>query len=156
MQFNIISVGNKMPEWVVLAFQVYQNRFFKPHYLSLVEIPPKKRGKNCDIQGLKEQEGEAILKAIPPKSFTIALDVQGHLIDTPSLAKHISHWEQNTPIVNFVIGGPDGLSKPCLAKANYHWSLSPLTLPHPLVRIVVAEQLYRALSILNNHPYHRE
>ena len=102
-----------------------------------------------------EKESDVMLAAIPLGDRVIALDVPGKIQNTTAIADAMKRWQQDGHNISFLIGGPDGLGKTCLARANESWSLSALTLPHPLVRIVLAEQIYRAWSILNNHPYHR-
>lgn len=155
MRLNIISVGHKMPSWVDVAFLEYKKRFSSQFPVTLIEIPTKPRNPSSSIDKIVTEEGEKLLAAIPKQTLTIALDEHGNLWNTQELAKKIDNWQQKIPGLNFLIGGPDGLSKACLASADACWSLSPLTLPHPLVRVVLIEQLYRAISILNNHPYHR-
>ncbi len=155
MRLNIISVGTKMPKWTEMAFSEYAKRFSREFPLTLTEIPMPKRSRSDTIDRYITEEGVAMLAAIPEKSVTIALDERGKLWNTQELSKKVEHFQNNTSQINFLIGGPDGLSKTCLEKAEVQWSLSPLTLPHPLVRILLVEQLYRAISILNNHPYHR-
>lgn len=155
MRLQIIAIGTKMPKWTEMAFSEYAKRFSREFPLTLTEIPMPKRPRSDSVERYIMEEGTAILNAIPEKSITIALDERGKLWKTEELAKQISNFQANTSQLNFLIGGPDGLSKTCLDKAHVHWSLSPLTLPHPLVRVILAEQLYRAISILNNHPYHR-
>ena len=151
MILRIIAIGNKMPDWVSCGFNEYAKRF----PLQLVEIPAEKRTKNSDIPRLIEREGEKILSIIKPHHDVVALDVKGQSWDTLQLAKQLKHWQENGKNIDLLIGGADGLSPACLQKANIKWSLSPLTLPHPLVRILLAEQLYRATTLLQNHPYHR-
>ena len=155
MRLNIISVGTKMPEWTEMAFSEYAKRFSREFPLTLTEIPMPKRSRSDIVDRYIAEEGIAMLAAIPEKSVTIALDERGKLWNTQELSKKIEQFQSNTSQINFLIGGPDGLSKACFEKAEIQWSLSPLTLPHPLVRVVLVEQLYRAVSILNNHPYHR-
>lgn len=162
MHLNIIAVGKKMPHWISEGFEDYAKRFSKDISVSLIEITPEKRG-NQTAAIVKEREGERILEAIAnlspqksPKSYTIALDVLGKSYSTETLAQKLSHHQSHYSSLNFVIGGADGLSKTCLEHANELWSLSPLTFPHALVRVVLIEQLYRAYSLLNNHPYHRQ
>ena len=123
--------------------------------MELREIPLATRGKNADIARAIEKESEAMLAAIPPQERVIALDVLGKPQTTASLADALRNWQMQGGNTSLLIGGPDGLSAHCLKRADQQWSLSGLTLPHPLVRIVLAEQLYRAWSLLNNHPYHR-
>lgn len=155
MIIRILAIGNKMPSWVTEGFQDYAKRFTAGSSLELCEIPAEKRTKNADIPRIMEREGEKLLAVIKPDHYVIALDVKGRTFSTEQLALELKQWQTAGRHVDLLIGGPDGLSKTCLQKAHEKWSLSSLTLPHPLVRIVLAEQLYRALSILQNHPYHR-
>ena len=144
-----------MPDWVQSGYEEYAKRMPRECALELREIALAQRGKNTDIPRAIEKESEAMLLALPAQERTIALDVRGKTQSTESLADALKRWHMDGGNTSFLIGGPDGLSKQCLARANESWSLSGLTLPHPLVRIVLAEQLYRAWSLLNNHPYHR-
>ncbi len=155
MIIRLIAVGNKMPAWVETGFQDYAKRLPSGYTLKLVEITPEKRTKQADIKRITDKEGEKILAEMKPGNLMIALDVKGQSWSTEQLAKQLEHWHSDNRDVDLLVGGPDGISHPCLQKCHLKWSLSPLTLPHPLVRIVVAEQLYRAWSILQNHPYHR-
>lgn len=155
MRLHIIAVGTKMEKWTNMAFSEYAKRFPREFPLVLTEIAMPKRSRANTTARYIAEEGTEMLAAIPHRSITIALDEGGKLWNTAELAKQIDHFKNNTPQLNLLIGGPDGLSEACLEKAAVHWSLSPLTLPHPLVRILLVEQLYRAISILNNHPYHR-
>jgi 23S rRNA (pseudouridine1915-N3)-methyltransferase len=155
MLIRLIAVGNKMPGWVTTGFQEYVKRLPSGYALKLMEITPEKRMKQGDIPRIMEKEGEKILSLLKPGNLVVALDVQGQSWSTPELAVSLKHWHDENRDVDLLVGGPDGLSSACLKEAHQKWSLSPLTLPHPLVRIMVAEQLYRAWSILHNHPYHR-
>lgn len=155
MELRILAIGTKMPSWVVEGYEEYAKRIPSYCALKLVEIPAEKRFKHSDIQKLTETEGNKILELIHPSTKVIALHVQGKSWSTEQLATHIKNWHQEACNVDFLIGGPDGLSQRSLKRADLQWSLSNLTLPHPLVRIVLAEQLYRAFTILQGHPYHR-
>jgi 23S rRNA (pseudouridine1915-N3)-methyltransferase len=155
MKLSIIAVGTRMPDWVQAGYEEYARRLPRDFSLELRELPLAQRGKNTDLPRAIEKESEAMLAAIPPGDQVIALDVPGKTYNTSAIADAIKRWQQDGHNISFLIGGPDGLGKTCLARANESWSLSSLTLPHPLVRIVLAEQIYRAWSILNNHPYHR-
>ncbi|HAB73090.1 MAG TPA: 23S rRNA (pseudouridine(1915)-N(3))-methyltransferase RlmH, partial [Pantoea sp.] len=115
-----------------------------------------KRGKNADIKRILEKEGEAMLAATGKGNRIVTLDIPGQPWETPQLAQQLERWKQDGRDVSLLIGGPEGLSPACKAAAEQSWSLSALTLPHPLVRVLVAESLYRAWSITANHPYHRE
>lgn len=151
----MICVGQRPPEWVTLAFQDYAQRLPHGCALHLIEIPTPKRGRNADLDRLRREEGTAMLAAIPPNCLTIALDLTGSDWDSVGLSRRLSDWMHSGRDVALLIGGPDGLTRECLDRAELKWSLSRLTLPHALVRVVVAEQLYRAWSILQGHPYHR-
>jgi len=155
MIIRILAVGTKMPSWVQEGFEEYAKRFTAGCSLELCEIPAEKRGKNADIARLVEREGERLLAAVKPNHHIIALEVTGQAWSTLQLAQELKTWQTHGRHIDLLIGGPDGLSDACRKKAHATWSLSPLTLPHPLVRIILAEQLYRAMSILQNHPYHR-
>ncbi len=144
-----------MPDWVQQGYTEYARRLPPECRLRLVEIPAGKRGKGADLSRLKKQEGERMCAAIPKGALVIALELRGQAWDTPQLAQKLKGWLQGGRDVALLVGGPEGLAAECLARADSAWSLSPLTLPHPLVRIVVAEQLYRSWSILQHHPYHR-
>lgn len=144
-----------MPKWVEEGYAEYAKRLPSECALRLHEIPMAKRNKAADTKRLVQQEGERMLAAIPKGARVVALDVQGRTWSTPQLAGQLESWMAGGRDVALLVGGPDGLSRQCLDRAEQTWSLSPLTLPHPLVRVVVAEQLYRAWSITQGHPYHR-
>ena len=156
MKITLLAIGTRMPDWVEEGFREYQRRFPNELALELKEIPLPKRNKNPDIPRLMKQEGEAMLSSIADGEFVIALDVKGKGWSTEELSQKMAGWQMDGRNVVLLVGGPDGLAPEALARAELKWSLSPLTLPHPLVRVVVAEQLYRAWSILANHPYHRQ
>ncbi|HSW69669.1 MAG TPA: 23S rRNA (pseudouridine(1915)-N(3))-methyltransferase RlmH [Gammaproteobacteria bacterium] len=155
MIIRILAIGNKMPSWIETGFRDYAKRFTSGCSLELVEIPAEKRTKNSDISRTIERESEKLLTAVKSNHDLIALDVKGEMWSTHQLTEELKKWQREGRHVDLLIGGPDGLSETCLRKAHGKWSLSPLTLPHPLVRIILAEQLYRAWSVLQNHPYHR-
>lgn len=144
-----------MPAWVKAGYDEYAKRLPKELNPNIVEIPVTHRGKNSSIHEAKHQEGQAILNALPGQHHVVMLDTQGRSWSTESLAEKLAHWQMNGDNLSFVIGGPDGFSQECLARADSRWCLSALTLPHPIVRVVLIEQLYRAWSILQNHPYHK-
>lgn len=156
MRITLYAVGNKMPKWVTEGFTEYTRRFPRDMSFHLVEIPPGKRGKNADIARILEKEGEQMLAAIPKGSRIVTLEVLGKPWDTPELAKQLDKWQNDGRDVALLVGGPEGLAPACIAASEQKWSLSNLTLPHPMVRIFLAESLYRAWSLNNNHPYHRE
>ena len=158
MKIRILTIGQKMPDWVYTAFDDYFKRIQPFVQTQLIELPMAKRGKNdsaSDIQKYRVQEGQAILQALKPQEILIALEVGGRNLSTEKLATTMQDWMLSGHDIALAIGGPDGLSDEVRQKAKWHWSLSDLTLPHPLVRIVLIEQLYRAMSINHNHPYHR-
>ena len=155
MRIHLLAVGTKMPGWVVSASEDYAGRM-PPHCQLLIrEIAAEKRTKNSDLQHIRDAEGDKLLAAIPAGSLVIALDVLGKAWSTEQLSGQLNQWMASGQDVVLLVGGPEGLSSACLQRADLKWSLSPLTFPHPLVRIIVAEQLFRAWSILSNHPYHR-
>jgi len=155
MQIHLISVGNRMPAWVQQGYDEYAKRLPRECALALKEIAPGKRGKNSDIARIVKEEGERMIAAIPAGAHVVTLDIPGKPWTTPELAQAMQVWQSQGQAVALLVGGPEGLSEVARQLAQQSWSLSPLTFPHPLVRVVVAEQLYRAWSILNNHPYHR-
>lgn len=155
MKINLVAVGTKMPVWVTQGFEEYSRRLPRECQLQLVEIAPAKRGKNAQPQQWKHDEANRILAAIPDNHRVIALEVAGKSWSTETLSQNMADWLSDGRDVSLIVGGPDGLDARCLQRADLKWSLSELTLPHPLVRIVLAEQLYRAWTILQNHPYHR-
>jgi 23S rRNA (pseudouridine1915-N3)-methyltransferase len=145
-----------MPSWVQEGYREYVKRLPRGDLeLELVELPLAPRGKNTDIQRAMARESDAIAAAIGKGDRVVALDVKGKPWSTEQLAQQLSGWRMDGRHVSLLIGGPDGLAPEALALAEQRWSLSALTLPHPLVRIVLAEQLYRAWTILHNHPYHK-
>ena len=145
-----------MPNWVTTAFDDYRSRFPKDMPLELIEIPAGKRTKNADIVRILDKEGESMLSACGKGNRIVTLDIPGKPYTTHNLAEQLERWKIDGRDVSLLIGGPEGLSPDCKAAAEQSWSLSPLTLPHPLVRVIVAESLYRAWSLTTNHPYHRE
>ncbi|MCE9852892.1 23S rRNA (pseudouridine(1915)-N(3))-methyltransferase RlmH [Shewanella chilikensis] len=156
MKLQLVAVGTKMPDWVSKGFAEYQRRFPRDMALELVEIPAGKRGKNADIARILQKEGEAMLAAIPKGNHIVTLDLPGRNWTTPELASAMEKWQLDGRDVSLLIGGPEGLAPACKQAASQSWCLSALALADPLVRVVVAESLYRAWSINNNHPYHRE
>ena len=144
-----------MPAWVEQAVLDYGQRMPRELKLQWREIPLAKRGKDNNAEALCRREGEQILKAIPAGDQVIALDVKGVSWSTEQLAQKLGDWQMSGNNFSLLIGGPDGLSPEALQRATLRWSLSNLTLPHPLVRVLLAEQLYRAWTITVNHPYHR-
>lgn len=158
MKIRLLTIGQKMPNWVITGFDDYFKRIQPFVQTQLIELPMAKRGKNdspADILKYCQIEGESILNALKPNERLIALEVGGRELSTEKLAETMQQWTLSGQDVALAIGGPDGLSDAVRQHAEWHWSLSKLTLPHPLVRILLIEQLYRAMSINHNHPYHR-
>jgi len=155
MRISVIALGTRMPAWVSQGIMEYSKRL--PRELKLVwrEIPLARRGREACASQSCAAEGELMLKAIATGEQVIALDVAGQRLSTEQLARQLESWQMMGDNHSFLIGGPEGLSPDCLARADQRWSLSDLTLPHPLVRVLLVEQLYRAWTITVNHPYHR-
>ncbi len=156
MKINIVALGNKLPTWINTGFDQYAKRISSPWSLSLQEIPIPRRHKNANIPVLKDQEGQALLAASHHCDIRVALDEHGKSFNTSLLAQYLDQYQQQYRSIAILIGGPDGLSEFALQTCHQRWSLSQLTLPHGLVRCIIAEQIYRAISVLNHHPYHRE
>ncbi len=153
MHTRLIAVGERMPAWVQQGYAEYAKRLSRELPLELVEIPT--RGEGRDRARAIATEGERMLAALPKAAHVVALDAAGAAWRSEELAARLQRWRLLGKDLAFLIGGPDGLAPAVLARADERWSLGPLTLPHPLVRILVAEQLYRAASLLAGHPYHR-
>jgi len=156
MRFTVLAVGGKMPAWVNQGVAQYQKRLPRELQLEWRDIPLARRGKDSKAEQLCAREGEQLIKSIPRGDRVIALDVGGKSLATPQLAQRLRDWQMSGDNISLLIGGPDGLSPQCLQRADERWSLSDLTLPHPLVRVLLSEQLYRAWTITVNHPYHRD
>lgn len=155
MRISLIAVGTKMPGWVNEGVAEYSKRLPREWQVQWLEIALPRRGRDASPEKLREAEGGQILKTLPSGDRLVALDVLGKRISTQRLADQLSQWQMSAQNYSIVIGGPDGLAPEVLERADMRWSLSDLTLPHPLVRILLAEQLYRAWTITVNHPYHR-
>ena len=153
MRAHLIAIGDRMPAWVQDGYAEYARRLARELPLQLVEISTKSRSR--DAARAVADEGTALLAAIPKAAHVVALDGRGKAWSSEELAAQLGRWRMLGKDLAFLIGGPDGLAAEVLERADQRWSLGPATLPHPLVRIVVAEQLYRAVSQLGNHPYHR-
>jgi 23S rRNA (pseudouridine1915-N3)-methyltransferase len=155
VNIHLIAIGEKMPTWIQQGYEEYAKRLPHECALKLVEIAPGRRGKNAVIARAVREEGLRMLAAVPKGARVIALEVNGRDWSTEQLSGQLQAWMLGGQDVALLVGGPEGLSEEARNAAQQQWSLSPLTLPHPLVRVLLAEQLYRAWSILNNHPYHR-
>lgn len=156
MNITVLAVGTKMPGWVDEAVKEYAKRFGRDIHYTVKEIKPEKRGAGVNAsQGMLAEE-RRILEAIPNGAFLVALDERGKAPTSVELAGYLAQWQRDGEHVCFVIGGADGMTDAVKQKAGLMMRLSNLTLPHGMVRVLLTEQLYRAASILNNHPYHRE
>lgn len=155
MKIKLVAVGQKMPRWVEEAFGDYQKRLPKDFSLELIEVVPAQRPKNYSIEQVMKKEAQAIAARLTGKEWLVALEVKGKAWSTEQLAQASEQWKYTGQDVALIVGGPDGLDPELSAKADQKWSLSNLTLPHPLVRVLLAEQLYRAWSIQVGHPYHK-
>ncbi len=154
MTLKLIAVGNRMPGWVESGYNEYAKRLPKHLKPQLVEIAPQKR-RNVSVDTARRTEAERILAKVTATDHVVALDEKGKVLNTDLFAQTLDRWQQLSKPLALIIGGADGLHADVRARANETLSLSALTLPHPLVRVVLAEQLYRAWSLLNHHPYHR-
>ena len=156
MKLLVVAVGARQPDWVNLAFDEYVRRM-PPHLrIELAAVKPDTRTAGRSVAQMVEVEAARIEAALPRGCTRIVLDEHGRSMTTPDLARRLETWLASGNDAAFVIGGPDGTAPRLRSAADLQWSLSPLTLPHGLARVVLAEQLYRAWSILHNHPYHRE
>ena len=155
MKIYLVAVGDRVPAWVRAGYDDYAKRLPRNMSLSLREIPAGRRVKGADLKRLVREEGERLLAAVPRGASVVALDRAGRELSTEMLASELSAQMARGGDLALLVGGPEGLSGECLAGAHALWSLSRLTLAHPLVRVVVAEQVYRAWSIINSLPYHR-
>lgn len=155
MRIRLITITHHVPPWVKEGFQDYLRRLPHPWQLELIEIPAEKRTAHHPIARLREREGERLLSAAKATHRLIALDVKGECWSSEQLSQQMVKWQEDGRPIDLLVGGPDGLAASCLARAEKKWSLSALTFPHALVRIILAEQIYRAYAILQHHPYHR-
>jgi 23S rRNA (pseudouridine1915-N3)-methyltransferase len=155
MRLRLLAVGTRMPGWVEAGIADYVRRLGPELRVQIEELALGKRSPGADTARAVADEGRRMMIAIHPDEFIVALEVSGKAFSTEELAKWLAQRLQDGRDMTLLIGGPDGLAAECRKRANLHWSLSPLTLPHALVRIVIVEQLYRALCILKGHPYHR-
>jgi 23S rRNA (pseudouridine1915-N3)-methyltransferase len=155
VRIRLLTITHKSPAWIQEGYEEYTKRLPVSCALELIEIPAEKRGTNADLKRITDREGEKMLALIKPNHRVIALEVQGKLWSTQQLASELKNWQQEGRNVDLLVGGPEGLAPQCVQKAEQKWSLSLLTFPHILVKLIVAEQIYRAWTILQNHPYHR-
>ena len=156
MKLLILAVGNKMPEWITSGFNEYAKRMPREATISLIEIKPEPRTTGKTVPQIMEAEAQRITAALPKDATRIVLDERGAHLTTKQLAQKMQDWLGGGRDVAFIIGGADGLHESVRGSAQQLLALSALTLPHGMVRVLLAEQLYRAHSLLHNHPYHRE
>lgn len=156
MKSSLVAVGKRMPGWVDEGFKEYNKRLPKDLRLHLIEVTPVNRSKPGSERNIIKEEDKRIRAAIPNRSLVIVLDDNGKHFTSLKLARNLEDWRKSGRDITFVVGGADGLHDTLIEEADFIWSLSRLTLPHALVRVVLAEQIYRAWSITQNHPYHRE
>ena len=155
MKINLVVIGKKMPDWIQTGINHYQKQLPTQLNFNLIALEAQKRkGKN--IAQIKELEGELILKSVKDSHLVIAFDEHGKQHTTKVIAQNLSDWQQSGDTISLIIGGADGLSDAVKSHANLLWGLSNLTLPHSMARLLAVEQIYRAHSLLTNHPYHRE
>jgi 23S rRNA (pseudouridine1915-N3)-methyltransferase len=152
---RLVAVGERPPAWVVEGFAEYRKRLSHWLPLELLEVAPGLRGRQRDVGRAMQDEGGRVLAALPKQAHVVVLDGGGEMHSSEQLARRLERWRSLGSDLAFVIGGPEGHAPDVLALASERWSLGPLTLPHMLVRLVLAEQLYRAAALLANHPYHR-
>ena len=155
MLVRLVAVGTKMPDWVSTGFGIYQKRMPKQCRLELLEIPAKHRGKNADTARILRDEAVAMRNAILSGSVVIALDRKGRSVSTEKVSHLMQGWIDAGQNVTLLVGGPEGIDPALIDESAQVWSLSALTFAHPLVRVMLAEQLYRGWSIIANLPYHR-
>lgn len=156
MQIDLITVGQRQPSWINTGYEFYARRLNDDVRLVLKEVAAVKRTGANTAAVIKAKEAERIRKHLPKHPYIVVLDENGRAITTMELSHRVKHWLGLGQNIALVIGGADGLDDNIIDTADETLSLSPMTLPHALVRVLVAEQLYRAWSILKNHPYHRE
>ena len=156
MKVRLIAEGSRMPQWVQQGIAEYEKRIRRELGFSIAEVALERRSKSRTIDQNVQAEGEALLRHVHRDDFVIALEVKGKTLDTATLARRLDEMKLEAKNLSFLVGGPDGLSAQCQARADECWSLSALTFPHPLGRILLGEQLYRAACVLKGHPYHRE
>nr|WP_298248871.1 23S rRNA (pseudouridine(1915)-N(3))-methyltransferase RlmH [uncultured Halomonas sp.] len=155
MKVRLLAVGTRMPAWVTAGVEEYRKRLPRDFALEIEEIAPGQRGKNADLARAMASEAERIRARLRGDEHVVALEVGGKAWSTERLAEQAENWRLAGRDVVLLVGGPEGLAPELSAAADQRWSLSPLTLPHPLVRILLAEQLYRAWTLMVGHPYHR-
>lgn len=155
IQIKVIALGTKMPNWVQTATDEFKKRLSPYMTLKLIELDIPKRSKNNTIPKLKQIEADSIRSHLKSGELVVVLDEHGKQWTSEQFAKKLDTWHSENQTINFIIGGPDGIDNVLIQEAHQHWSLGKLVYPHALVRVILYEQLYRAVSILQQHPYHR-
>ncbi len=155
MKIRLIAVGRKQPQWIEKGVQEYVRRLPKHYAFSIVEVAPVARQGQMDVETSKAREADRIRSKLDAGHRLIALDEHGHRVTSRGMASALENWQADGRNVDLLIGGADGIDGALLETAEERWSLSGLTMPHGLVRVLIAEALYRAWSITSNHPYHR-
>jgi 23S rRNA (pseudouridine1915-N3)-methyltransferase len=155
MKCRLVAAGTRLPEWVNAGFHEYQKRLRSPLTLELVEIPVATRRAGENPMRAVAREGADMLAVLKPDDFVVALEVEAKAFSTQQLAEWLAERLRDARPLVLLVGGPDGLAAVCRERADQAWSLSALTLPHGLVRVLLAEQIYRAMSLMAGHPYHR-
>lgn len=155
MHIRLIAVGDRQPAWVTQAFDAYARRMPRQWQFRLDVVGTVRRTNDGDAMKATAAEGQKVLQKLKSTEQVIALDARGRQWSTAELAGRLRGWQSAGRDLAFVIGGPDGIAVDCLERADLRWSLSKLTLPHGLARVLVAEQLYRAWTVITGHPYHR-
>lgn len=155
MKLVVAAVGTRMPDWVTTAWDDYARRMPADCSLELREIKAEDRRTGKTTTRMMADEAERLTSVVTPGAITVALDERGRDVSTMDVFHSLEQWRETTSQVVFFIGGPDGLDDTLKREATLRWRLSSMTLPHPMVRVILAEQLYRAWAIMTNHPYHR-
>ena len=156
MHIRLVAVGDRQPSWVDAAFKEYAGRLPRQWKFRLNVIATAQRSKNTLPTGARQAEGEKVIASIRPGEFVVLLDERGKALSSRDLGEHLTDWQSAGRDLCFLIGGPDGVSDECAARADFRWSLSRMTLPHGLARVMFSEQLYRAWTLTQGHPYHRD
>lgn len=155
LNIELLAAGTKPPAWIASGIQEYQKRLPRDWQFNIKEIPVTRRQKGEPVDKAIKQEGQRMMSALSPGSVVVTMDRNGQNWSTEQLAENIQEWQRESGKLQLLIGGPDGLAQECLDRANRSWSLSKLTFPHFMVRLLLAEQVYRAWSVINRHPYHK-
>ena len=156
MRVRLVAAGTRLPAWIGAGYSEYARRLPPETPLELIEVAVARGSAQGAAGRARRQEGERMLAQLTPRHWVVALDVTGRALDTAGMSRWWAGRLRDGRDLAFLVGGPDGLAREVLERADERMSLSPLTLPHGLVRVVLAEQLYRAVSLLKGHPYHRD